>query len=199
MKILLIGASGTIGSKVSVELEKRHEVVKAGRNSGDINIDISDISTIKKAFGELKDLDACICCAGDVAWAELSELSEEDFYVGIKSKLMGQINLVRIGQKFLKDNGSFTLTTGILAEDPVKTSAVASMVNGGIHSFVLAAAQELQRGLRINAVSAGVVEDAYEKYASFFPGHTPVSMSKVGSAYCKSVEGIINGQIIRVY
>ena len=118
--------------------------------------------------------------------------------VGIRKKMMGQINLVMIGKEFIHDNGSFTLTSGILAEDPIPKGTGFSMVNGALHGFVTGAAIELSRGIRINVVSPGVVEDAEELFP-FFPGHNPVSMERVVSGYVKSVEGKINGEIIRIY
>ena len=112
---------------------------------------------------------------------------------------MGQVNLVRIGRKYLSPGGSITLSTGILADDPVVKTASAAMVNGGIHSFAQAVALELENGIRINVVSLGVVEDAYEKYKSYFPGHNPIPTPKVINAYARSVQGKTNGQIIRFY
>ena len=126
-------------------------------------------------------------------------MTEEDFYVGIKSKMMGQVNLVRIGQEYLNEGGSFTLTTGILGEDPVYKTTNAAMVNGAIHGFVLAVSQELKNGHRINVVAPGLVEDSAQKFGDYFPGHIPVSMEKVAAGYVRSVEGKRTGEIIRIY
>ena len=112
---------------------------------------------------------------------------------------MGQINLVRIGKDFVSENGSFTLTTGILAEDPVYMTTNAAMVNGGIHGFVLAVSLELKNGLRINAVAPGLVEDSATKFGDFFPGHIPVPMDRVATGYIRSVEGKRTGEVIRIY
>ena len=112
---------------------------------------------------------------------------------------MGQVHLVRIGQKYLNIGGSFTLTTGILADHPVELTTSAAMVNGGIHSFVKAVSLELKNEIRINVVSSGLVEDAIEKYEDYFPGHNPIPMYKVINGYKKSVEGKGTGEIIRMY
>lgn len=199
MKILIIGGSGTIGQTITDYLTKDNEVRVAGRNSGDLKIDITDIASIKKGLEQVGKLDAIICIAGEAKWADFNELSEGDYYIGLKSKLMGQVNLVRIGQNYLNSNGSITLSTGILADDPVVKTTSAAMVNGGIHSFVQAVALEIENGIRVNAVSLGMVEDAYEKYKDYFPGHNPVPMRKVINAYIRSVKGKGNGEIIRVY
>lgn len=199
MKILIIGGNGTIGNKVSSHFSDSNEIIIAGRTSGDLIVDISDSHSIKSMFEKTVALDAIICIAGEAKWDDFDELSEEDYYIGVKSKLMGQVNVVRIGRNYLNPSGSITLSTGILADDPVVKTTSAAMVNGGIHSFVQAVALEIENGIRVNAVSLGVVEDAYDKYKDYFPGHNPIPMKKVINAYARSVFGKSNGEIIRIY
>jgi len=199
MKILIIGGKGTIGKKVSNHFSKKHEVLIAGRNSGDIVVDIVNSQSIQAMFESIGNIDAVVCIAGDAKWASFDSMTEEDFYIGLKSKLMGQVNLVRIGQNYLNAGGSFTLSTGILADHPVELTSSPAMVNGGIHSFVKAVSMELQNGIRINVVSSGLVEDAVDKYEAYFPGHNPIPMKKVINGYVKSVEGKGTGEIIRMY
>ena len=199
MKILLIGASGTIGRRIFDTFSKKHEVVRASRGGADIEVDITDASSIEKMYESVKGIDAVICAAGPAKFGTFDELSEEDFYVSIRGKMMGQVNLVRIGQNYITDGGSFTLTTGILAEEPVVGSAGLSLVNGGVNSFILAAALELPRGQRINVVCPTLFEDSAEKYADVFPGFDPVPMDRVVNAYVRSVEGKITGRILRIF
>lgn len=199
MKLLIIGGNGTIGKKVSAHFSKKHEIIIAGRHSGDVTVDIADSSSIKAMFDTTAKIDAILCIAGEAKWAPFDSLTEKDFYIGLRSKMMGQVNLVRIGQDFLNPGGSFTLTTGILADYPVMMTTSAAMVNGAIHSFVKAAALELKNEHRINVVSSGLVEDAVEKYEAYFPGHNPIPMQKVINGYVKSVEGKGTGEIIRMY
>lgn len=199
MKILIIGGRGTIGKKVSSHFLKNNKVIIAGRYSGDVTVDISSSKSIESMFEKIGVVDAIICIAGEAKWAIFNELSEEDYWIGLNSKLMGQVNLVRIGKNYLSHNGSITLTTGILADNPVMMTTSAAMVNGGIHSFIKAVVLEIENKFRINAVSPGVVEDAYEKYKNYFPGHQPITMQKVISGYVKSVNGDITGEIIKIY
>ena len=183
MRILIIGGQGTIGQPVTEHFQNEHEVVVAGRSSGEIKIDIADTNSIEKGLETLKKLDAIVCIAGEAKWANFNELTEEDYYIGLRSKLMGQVNLVRIGKNYLTSGGSITLSTGILADDPVTKTTSAAMENG----------------IRVNAVSLGMVEDAYDKYKDYFPGHNPVPMKKAVNAFVRSVNGKGNGEIIRVY
>ncbi len=199
MKILIIGGNGTIGKKVSTHFKNKHEVIIGGRTDADVLVDITDTESIKAMFETTGLLDAVVCIAGEAKWAPFEELTEDDFYIGLKSKLMGQVNLVRIGADYLNKRGSFTLTTGILADHPVLMTSSAAMVNGGIHSFVKAVCLEMKNNIRINVVAPGVVEDAALKYEDYFPGHNPIPMTKVVNGYVKSVLGANTGEIIRMY
>ncbi|HEY1423671.1 MAG TPA: short chain dehydrogenase [Candidatus Acidoferrum sp.] len=153
MKIILIGASGTLGKAVSSELASRHEIVAISRNSGNIHADIRELNSLRAAFQKVGKVDAIVCAAGSVHFGPWAELTPEKFEVGLRDKLMGQVNVVLAGQEFLSDGGSFTLTSGILSGDPIRYGAAASLVNGALESFVRAAAIELPRSLRINIVS----------------------------------------------
>jgi NAD(P)-dependent dehydrogenase (short-subunit alcohol dehydrogenase family) len=197
--MIIVGGNGTIGTPVSRHFSKKHKVIVAGRSTGDVTVDMTDSQSIHAMFDAVGKIDAVVCIAGEAKWAAFEEMTEEDFHIGLKSKLMGQVNLVRIGTKYLNDEGSFTLSTGILADHPVALTTSAAMVNGGIHSFVKAACLELKRGIRINVVASGVVEDAVDKYGDYFPGHNPIPMRKVVNGYVKSVLGKGTGEIIRMY
>lgn len=199
MKILIVGGNGTIGKTLVDHFSKKHEVIVAGRNSGDVTVNISESSSIRKMFTSIGKVDVIICAAGEAKWAPFHELSEEDYYIGFRSKLMGQVNLVRIGQNYLTKGGSITLTTGILADDPVVKTASAAMVNGAVHSFVQAVNLEIENDIRVNVVSSGMVQDAYEKYKDYFPGHNPIPMQKVLNGYLRSILGKGRGEIIRIY
>lgn len=199
MRVLIIGGKGTIGKKVTAYFSENNDVIVAGRTSGDVTVDIADSNSIQTMFEKTGSVDAIICIAGEAKWANFTELTEEDYYIGLKSKLMGQVNLVRIGKNHLSKGGSITLSTGILADDPVIKTTSAAMVNGGVHSFVQAVALEIEDQIRVNVVSLGMVEDAYEKYKDYFPGHNPVPMKKAVNAYLRSVMGKDNGKVIRIY
>jgi NAD(P)-dependent dehydrogenase (short-subunit alcohol dehydrogenase family) len=194
MKILLIGAHGTLGSAVDKELSQRHEVVRIGRTSGEFQVDISDSASIRALFEKTGRFDALVCAAGNVTFAALGEMNEQHFALGLQDKLMGQVNLLLIGREFANDGASFTFTSGILNRDPIRSGASAALVNGAIDGFVRAAAIELPRGLRVNSVSPTVLEEAMDSYAPYFRGYKPVPGADVALAYAKSVEGLQTGQ-----
>jgi NAD(P)-dependent dehydrogenase (short-subunit alcohol dehydrogenase family) len=198
MRIIIVGGSGTIGKKLSEEFSKRHEVIIAGRNSGSLHVDITSPESIEKFYQQAGPFDALVSAAGGGHVGPLKTMTDTDFRKGVDSKLMGQINLVLIGQRYINPKGSFTLTSGILSEDPIAAGANLSSVNSAVNGFVLSAAMELENSVRINVVSPGVVEDSPQLFP-FFPGHTPVSMKQVVRGYIKSVEGAVNGQIIKAH
>jgi NAD(P)-dependent dehydrogenase (short-subunit alcohol dehydrogenase family) len=198
MKIIVVGASGTIGKFVVAALRPRHEIVTVGSKSGDIQADIKDQASIRRMFDKTGKVDAVICTAGKVHFGDFAKLTEAEIDIGLKDKLMGQVNLVLIGRDYLNDNGSFTLTSGVLSHDPIRYGAGASLVNGALDSFVKAAAIELPRGLRINAVSPGVLEESLPTYGPYFLGHDAVPGKRVAQAFVKSVEGLLTGRVIEV-
>jgi NAD(P)-dependent dehydrogenase (short-subunit alcohol dehydrogenase family) len=198
MRILIAGASGTVGSAAAAELSRRHDVIRAGRSSGDVTVDVMNEDAVKAMFERLGPLDAVVACAGHVHFGPLAGMTPTQFRKGLDDKLMGQINLVLLGLPHVKDGGSFTLTSGILDRDPVRAGANAAAVNGAIGGFVRGAAIDMPRGIRINAVSPGLLEESAQKYDGFFPGHETVSSARVGLAYAKSVEGGLTGQVISV-
>lgn len=198
MRILLVGASGTIGQAVAAELGPRHEVVTAGRSSGDVRLDLTQPDTVRTAYEQVGAVDAVVSATGKVKFAPFAEMDAEDYELGLRDKLMGQVGLVLIGRAFVAEGGSFTLTTGVLDADPIVQGTSASMVNGAVNAFVMAAAIEMPKRQRINVVSPGVITEAMGAYASFFRGFEPVPAARAALAYAKSVEGAQTGKIYRV-
>jgi len=198
LKILVIGAEGDIGRAVCAELSPRHDIIKAGRNSGDVHADMTDRASIKAMYQQVGRVDAVVSAAGAVHFANLTDYTEEQLMLGLKNKLMGQVNLVLAGMDYVNDGGSFTLTSGVLNRDPIKMGVGAATANGALDSFVFAAAVEMPRSQRINIVSPGLLDVSVDKFGSFFPGHEPVSSHRVGLAYARSVEGVVTGKVILV-
>jgi NAD(P)-dependent dehydrogenase (short-subunit alcohol dehydrogenase family) len=199
MRILLIGASGTIGKEVKKQLEKDHEIIHAGRSGVDLQVDITSEESIKQMYKHVGEVDAVINACGKANFSPVTELTPELNEKAIKSKLTGQINLVLLGLEYVNDSGSFTLTTGIMMDDPIPQGSSAAMANGGVRAFVKAAAIEMPRGIRINCVSPNAVQESWERLEPLFQGFDPVPASRVALAYKKSVCGMQNGQNYEVY
>lgn len=195
MKILVIGANGTIGRAVVDELKKRHEVVTASRTHGDHRVDLTDPQSIRALFAQVGNVDAVVSTAGNVHFGPLLAMTPEEHRVGLSDKLMGQVYLALEAAKHLNPGGSVTLVAGTLSKDPIRFGASASLVNGALESFVRAAAIEFPHGVRINVVSPTVLHESMDAYGAYFPGSEGVSAKRVALAFSKSVEGAQTGQV----
>jgi NAD(P)-dependent dehydrogenase (short-subunit alcohol dehydrogenase family) len=198
MKIIIVGATGTMGQHLTAAFEKEHEIIKVASKGGDIQADITNIASITTMFKQAGPFDALISTAGPTYVGPWSKMGDAEFWKGVEGKMMGQINLVLIGQHYIAPKGSFTLISGALTEHPQKNFANASAANGAVEGFVRAAAIELENGIRINAVSPTVIE-ASPQYFPYFPGEIPTTMQQLEYGFRKSLFGAHTGQVIKTY
>jgi len=196
MKIVIIGSTGIIGRAVVDVLSGKHDIVKVGNRGGDYQVDISSTESIRKLYESVGKFDALVSAAGMAKFGALAELKDEDYSLGLNHKLMGQVNLVRLGLDYTNDSGSFTLTSGLLAREPMPGSAAISTVNAGLNGFTRAAALEMPRAIRINVVSPIWVKETMEKLGMDTAGG--MSAEKTAQAYVESVEGGRKGEVLDV-
>jgi NAD(P)-dependent dehydrogenase (short-subunit alcohol dehydrogenase family) len=197
VRIIVVGGAGTIGTAVVELLSARHDIVVAGRRSGDVRVDISSEDSVRSMYQRIGSFDALVCTAGEAHFGPFETVTEEELALGVHSKLLGQVRLVLLGRSLISDGGSFTLISGYVFDDPIPEATSFAIANGGVEGFVRAAALSLERQLRINAVSPGMAQDSYEQFVSFNPGRIPVPMHRIASAFQRSVEGWRTGEIIR--
>jgi NADP-dependent 3-hydroxy acid dehydrogenase YdfG len=198
VKVILVGATGTLGMAVDTALSPRHEIVRVGHAKGDLKVDITDSRSIERLYEEVADFDAVVSTTGDVRFAPLDELTPEDFGVGLRNELMGHVMLVTLGLKHIRANVSFTLTTGQINDDPIRGGASGAMVNGGLEAFARSAAVELTRGVRINIVSPTVTDESWAVFGPSFPGQKTIPADEAALGYVKSVEGPQTGRVYRI-
>jgi NAD(P)-dependent dehydrogenase (short-subunit alcohol dehydrogenase family) len=194
MRILIIGATGTIGRPLVAALQDRHELVLASRQKAHEKVDISDPASIRALYKRIGKVDAVVNAAGDAKFAPFAELSDDDFAFSMNSKLMGQVNLVRYGFDSVSDGGSFTITSGTLAREPMVGGAVASLMNGALDSFTRAAALEAPRGIRVNVISPPWITETLIAYKMDPSGGVPAA--EVARSYVESIEGKRTGEVI---
>jgi len=198
MKIIIVGASGTMGKHLTNALKKDHEVITAATRGCDVQVDITSTESIEKMFRAIGPFDALVSTAGPTFVGPWKKLTDTEFRKGVEGKMMGQINLVLIGQHYINPKGSFTLISGALTHEPQLNFANASAANGAVEGFVRAAAIELENGIRINAVSPTVIENS-PQYFPYFPGDVPVTMHQLEYGFRKAVFGASTGQVIKPY
>lgn len=195
--IVLFGSNGTIGKAVAKHLhETGNTVIGVNRSSGDYQANIDDKASIQNVLDKIGKFDAIVNAAGNMAMGNIQDLTDEQFASSIASKLMGQVNLVRTSLPFIADNGSITLVSGILTNEPVPGGSIASLVNGGIEGFVKTAALEMPRGIRLNCVSPTILTESIPAFGPYMQGFVPVDADKVAIAYLRCIFGNINGRII---
>lgn len=196
-RILLIGAGGTIGRAVAAAaLAAGHEVIPVSRSTSPA-VDLTDPDSVDALFARIGTVDAVVCAAGSVPFRPFAELTVADYRAGLEGKTLGQIGVVLRGAGAVSDGGSFTLTAGILGIVPVPTGAAASVVNGALEAFTMAAATGLPRGIRINIVSPTVLVESPASHPSF-PGLIPVAAADVAQSYIRSIDGVETGTVFRV-
>ncbi len=198
MKIILIGASGTIGRAVQEALAPRHDIITVGKTHGQYQVDVTQSDSIRALFERVGKVDAIVSTTGALHFGPLAEMTAEHFKIGLHNKLLGQVDLALIGQHYVNEGGSITLTSGIVSDEPIRYGANASAVNAAVDGFVRGAAVEL-KNIRINSVSPTVLQESMGSYAPYFPGFEPAPASRVALAYCRSVEGAQTGRVIRVW
>jgi len=194
MRILIVGASGTIGRAVVAALSAGNEIVPVSRQTTPIRVDLAEPANIQEMYRLTGKVDAVVCAAGQAKFSPLAQLSDADFRFCLDNKLMGQVNLVRFGFDYVGDRGSFTLTTGILARSPMPGSAAISLVNAGIEGFVRAAALEAPRGIRVNAVSPPWVSETLQALKMDPSQGLPAAV--VARSYLRSVTSTATGSIL---
>jgi NAD(P)-dependent dehydrogenase (short-subunit alcohol dehydrogenase family) len=194
MRILIIGATGTIGRAIADALGNRHDVIPASRHKAPEHVDISSPQSIRDLFSRVGRVDAIVSAAGQAAFKSFAELTDADFAFSIDNKLMGQVNLLRFGLQSVRDNGSVTLTSGILAQQPAPGSVAVSLVNAALEGFARAAALEAPRGIRVNVVSPPWVTETLQAMGRPTTDGLPAAV--VARSYLESVEGRMTEQVL---
>ena len=198
-KVIVIGATGNIG-KAALSGLTGHQIITANRSGKDSDyaVDITNEASIRSLFEQVGSFDAVVNTVGFCEYADFTELSESQWMTTVMSKMMGQINLVRIGQETINDRGSFSLISGILSSKPIPMAIADATASGAIDTFVKCVAHELPRGIRINAINPTVIEEAWHVYGEMMSGFQPVPGALVGKAFARSVDGFISGEVIVV-
>ena len=193
MRVLVIGATGTIGKEVVAAL-RGHDVISASHAKAPEKVDIADPKSIRALYQRVGKVDAIISAAGNGAWKPLAELTDADFAFSVGHKLMGQVNVIRFGFDAVRDGGSITVTSGVLSQQPMPGSGAVSLVNAGLEGFVRAAALEAPRKIRVNVVSPPWVSETLKAMGQD-PAHG-LPAAGVAKTYVAAVTGAATGAVL---
>jgi NAD(P)-dependent dehydrogenase (short-subunit alcohol dehydrogenase family) len=195
MRILVVGATGTIGSAVTDVLSARgHDVLVVGHGSGPLRVDLSDPASVEALYAEAGPVDAVVCAAGVARFGAVDELGAEDFAASVRNKLLGQVELVRQGLASVREGGSFTLTSGDLSTHPAPGTAAVVATGIAVEGFARAAALDLEGRWRVNVVSPGPVAESLE--ASGGEPRGGIRASDLAAYYVACVEGQGTGEVL---
>jgi NAD(P)-dependent dehydrogenase (short-subunit alcohol dehydrogenase family) len=194
MRIIIAGASGRIGKEVDKALTDRHEIIRVGVRSGDVQCDYTDTKSVRSMFERIGEFDSLISVVGgDSTFKPYRDLNNEDHRFGFERKFLGQIGLLRFGESFTRNNGSFVFTSGFLSHYPNPASIATGPLNAAVDTFVKNTAPLLARGIRLNVVSpAPIVEPGQE-------GKGLVTAAETAKLYVEAVEGDITGRVLRAW
>ncbi|BCQ22965.1 short chain dehydrogenase [Caballeronia sp. NK8] len=194
MRVLLIGATGMLGTEIKRILDPEHDVITASRKGSDIAVDLSDKASIVAMYDKVGKVGAVVSVGGAAKFAPLDSLGDDDYAFSITNKLMGQVNLVRCAIGHVNEGGSVTLTSGTLAQQPMVGSAAVSIVNAGVEGFVRVAALELQGKMRVNVVSPGWVAETLASMGK--DASQGIEAADVAKVYKRAVDETMTGQTL---
>jgi NAD(P)-dependent dehydrogenase (short-subunit alcohol dehydrogenase family) len=158
-KVLVIGSSGLLGSHLVKALLGKAEVVEASLSRAALTVDISDPASLRRLFERVGAVDAIACTAGMARFVPWAGATDNDWTHGVANKLMGQVNVARLGAPYVRDGGAITLTTGVLAQYPMPGGAIFTTANAAVEGFARAAAVEIGSRVRVNVVSPGWITE----------------------------------------
>lgn len=192
-KVLLIGATGLLGSNIAKVLEGKAKILASSRK-GEYSVDISQVESLKTLFKKVGYVDGIICTAGRANFVPWGKATDEDWHFAIENKMMGQINIIRYGEPIVNDGGAIILTTGVLAQHPIPASGILSTVNSAVEAAIRSASLETSGRIRINAVSPGWIYETMKAMGlDPEPGMPAV---QVANFFVEQFEKGANGSIV---
>lgn len=195
-KIVVVGATGRLGRVVVGGLND-YEVIRAGRSGPDLKIDALNFESVSDVFASIGTFDGLISCIGGTPFKTFEELTMEDFAMGLSKKCFSQLNLAKAAIPYLTENGSITLTSGIIGDEPILAGSCAAAANGALNMCVSTLAAEYAGKLRINIVSPSIIENSVEDYGMLFDGFEPTSKKRIVEAYRRTISAPISGRVLR--
>lgn len=194
MRVLLVGATGLLGTEITRILQSDHEVISASRKGSDVSVDLSEKASIVAMFDKVGKVGAVVCVGGAAKFAPLDSLADSDYAFSLANKLMGQVNLVRCAIGHVDEGGSVTLTSGTLAQEPMVGSGAVSIVNAGVEGFARVAALEFKGKLRVNVVSPGWVSETLASMGK--DASQGIAAADVAKVYKRAIDGSMTGEVL---
>jgi len=168
--ILVVGATGGLGSRIAAQLEAAGAtVVRAARRSGteQLSIDLRSPDSINSVVDSLDSLDGVVVAAGVVAFGLSDAVADATLQELFEVNALGPIRLIRgltplLAQSATAGRSPFIVTiSGIVSESPTAGLAAYSASKSAIAAFTTAVTRELRRvGVRVLDARPGHTETA---------------------------------------
>ena len=134
-------------------------VTRLGGGATGSVVDVRDEASVAGFFAQLGPYDHLAFTAGDWDWSAFATARDLDLPAvrdSLGVRFWGALLAVKYGCRTIAQNGSITLTGGMLAHRPMKGAAVVTAIAGAIEHLALGLAVDLAP-VRVNAVCLGFV------------------------------------------
>ena len=194
MKIIIIGASGKIGTEIVKQLSRHHEIIRVGATRGDLLCDYTNEESVRSMFEAIGSFDALVSVAGnDSLFKPFDQLVDDDYRYGFERKFLSQVRLLTLGLNTINDSGSFTFSSGFLSHYPNPASIATGPLNAAIDAFVQNKAKLLPRNIRLNIVSPAPIVEPERA------GRGLISAEECAGYYVNALEGNMSGAVLRAW
>lgn len=189
MRILIIGASGTIGSAVAGELDDSgYVVLGASRRNARFSVDIGDGTSMRSLLERLRAVDALICTVGSGVYVPEADARMRGFDRALEPTVSGQMTLVRESLTHVRE--CIVLTAGMVAQDAEDAMVATPMSDGSLERFVRAAALEFASP-RVNVVAPPLVHETARRLGAA----NGVPAGRVAKMYRRVLESDAHGEV----
>jgi NAD(P)-dependent dehydrogenase (short-subunit alcohol dehydrogenase family) len=182
-RAVVTGGSGGVGSSVVKQLRDADwDVVSLSRREG---CDVSDEAQVKKAFSDLRSLDALIHCAAVLIKKPLAGLTADDWDAQIGSNLRGAFLCSREAFRLMRERGGSIVfvssLSGVAGAEKFPGMAAYVAAKSGLAGLTEVLAVEGRPfQIRVNAISPGAVDTPMLRIAGVGgPALTPADVARL--------------------
>lgn len=140
-----------------------------------LHVDVTEETSVEALFASVVDVegapDTVVGCAGLSALGLITDLGLDEWKMTVDVCLTGAFLVLKHAGRVLRDGGSITTVASLNGRQPAQGMAAYCSAKAGVLMLTEVAALELgSRGIRVNAVSPGLVDTPLTAGVSLVPG-----------------------------